>query len=190
MKKVGQGARTQILVAVIGVFGVVAAAVISNWTSLFPHHVQSISPAVTANTASNPAISKSARGAAMDPNTVRKPPAPNRQPNHPGDESQETTLWFQTKDQGRTVYYPNVEPYISSYRGHLSDETTFYFCGCDLLPASQRSNCDSTNNWFRVPASLVHCTSVGGCLKGSVLLPEPIKSYAKSHLTSPSGQPL
>lgn len=132
--------RTQITIAVIGLAGVLAAAVIANWRTLFPGHPTTTATQVPAQTMAGP--------------------------NKPEDHSEGVVLYFQTANQsGGTVYYPNSPPYRTAHLPQLSDHHYLYFAGCDLLPQAQaeKEECGATNNWKKVILQTIGCTSVESC---------------------------
>jgi|HubBroStandDraft_5_1064220.scaffolds.fasta_scaffold46238_4 hypothetical protein len=59
--KVDSSARIQIIVAVIGLLGVIATAVISNWSSIFPKPASTQPAASTSTSSSTPAQKKTER---------------------------------------------------------------------------------------------------------------------------------
>jgi hypothetical protein len=159
---------TQVIIAIIGLIGVLGAA----WISGFFSHDKGDAKLTTPTP------------------TVRQTPTPTPTP-EPHPTPVKVRLLFQTKDPDGTVrYLYNTAEFRSPYLSRLLDKDYLYFWKCDILPESQRSNCGEENNWRGIPVSAVECHSVESCTREYYVLPEELRTQMLSQLKSSSGQPL
>jgi hypothetical protein len=150
--------RTAIIVALITAIAGILTAVIANIDKFHVADRKSGTPTpiptptivVVVTPTPSPMLSRSPRS--------RESPTPAPEPI-----PDSFDVYFQTQKNGRTIYYPNKEPYRSEHLADLSDNGTLYIAACELLPASQQSRCDSSGNWKRLDPAKLSCQSVRTC---------------------------
>jgi hypothetical protein len=174
-----QSASLQITIAVIGLIGVIATAMFTNWDKIFPHPQAALQPEKKDPGQNPPARPGGPEGAV----TKRKARGVvGQRPVTTG--SSRVALWFQTADQsGKKIYWPNNRRYRGSHLAQLSDDETLYFEGCDVLPRSQQGNCDLTSNWIKVNMQEIHCTAVQSCTTEQYKVSDALKDHVQSELT-------
>jgi len=98
-------------------------------------------------------------------------------------------VWFQTKNpsNGTLVFFPNREIYRKEQLKNLSDEKFFYFCTCDMLPASQSPKCDPTLNWIKIDPHELNCANVAECSSETYTLNDMARKQYYANLTPLSG---
>ena len=84
-------------------------------------------------------------------------------------------IYFQTQNPS-TIYYPNSGTYRKEFKALLSDKLFLYFSRCEVLPLSQRPNCDITRNWTKLEPSDAGCADVANCLESQHTFSESEKT--------------
>ena len=99
-------------------------------------------------------------------------------------------LYFQIEDKKTDsyIYHTNSPSFIKKYKDKISDKDFFYISVCQVIPFSQRPNCDISKNWQKISPIHVGCKKVINCNESTYRLHKKEKHLYYADLTPKLGK--